>query len=305
MNFLKKIILTAVAITSTMQIEISASPNNIHAPIYHPDGNMAWTGYETSPFHYDNYSIVWAGLKNPKSLISYKSGEKAWEGFFYRDFPYHASLRTVYHLNGKKAWGGASASELFCDKECSVYHDNGERAWRGVLGNECFLTYMRSTLYYNNGVMAWRGGIKKDFFYTDTKNAYIYHTNGGIAWRGGFAKDGGSEYSNGIYYSSGELAWSGKPTDPIYDKAGNITTGRADFITLDLGNCSTLHVHSNGFMQFFLGLGNSSSLIFTNNYCDPELLIALDYPAYVLIFNPHSSKKPARFVAYNKTFLIK
>ncbi|HRD55286.1 MAG TPA: hypothetical protein PLC42_02705, partial [Parachlamydiaceae bacterium] len=180
----------------------------------------------------------------------------------------------------------------------------GQKAWGGLFKEECFFSTHSCTVYYNNGMTLWRGGFKKDYPYMDTKTTYVYHSNGALAWRGGFAKDSYSEYSNAVYYKGGELAWSGRPTDPLYDPAGNIITGRTDSITLDLGNCSTLHVHSNGFMQLFVGLGNSSSLIFTNNNDDPELLMALDYPAYVLIFNPRSSDKPARFIAYNKTFLV-
>ncbi|HRD55285.1 MAG TPA: hypothetical protein PLC42_02700, partial [Parachlamydiaceae bacterium] len=121
MNMLKKSLVAVSLVAGTFNL--TAFPNqNIHAPIYHPDGHMAWNGNEYAPFYYDNYSIVWAGLKNPRSLFSYKNGSKVWDGFLYRDYTYNSSLTTIYHMNGQKAWGGMSRKDSFYDSTCAIYH---------------------------------------------------------------------------------------------------------------------------------------------------------------------------------------
>lgn len=280
----------------------SSQAEKIYAPIFHPNGYMAWTGNVNAPFYYENYSVVWNGLKNPHSLFSYKNGQKLWEGILYNECGYNKDSAVVYHMNGKKAWAGASYDDSFFGRNLStIYHDNGQKAWGGCLANETF-TYKNSTVYHDNGQQMWQGASRNDLSYK-YEPSYIYHANGSVAWRGGFTKDGGGMYSCGVYYSNGALAWSGEPTDPIYDQFGNISTGRATSIALDLGNCSSIHVDSNGFMRLFVGLGNSSSLIFTNQDQNPDLLMALDYPAYCLIFSPRTGKTP-RFVAFDRTFPV-
>lgn len=272
-----------------------------YPPIYHLNGSIAWTGDEFSSFYHDNYSLAWNGFKDPKSPFSFKDGQKVWDGLLYHECGYFSDS-SVYHLNGVKAWGGASVDDsYFPYKLSAIFHDNGQKAWGGFLHKDCFYPYSNCIVYHSNGNIAWHGAKPSELIYSYLR-ATFYHTNGMPAWKGAFAQEGVGIEACGLYYDNGQLAWSGRTTDPIYDMHGNITTGRAESINLALGDDSFLQVHSNGTMFFFLSLGNEGFLRFSNKDDNPELWITIG-PGYRLIFSPRTAN-PAKLQVYDKFFVI-
>jgi len=273
-----------------------------HNPIYHPNGCIAWTGNEYSPFYHDNYSIAWEGLQNPHSLFSYKSGQKVWDGFLYKECGYDSSYASVYHLNGTIAWKGTSRNDCYYSYDsCSVFHDNGQKAWGGNLYQDCRFLTTHCIVYHNNGNVAWNGAMWEELYYANSGSNF-YHINGSLAWGGAFAKNGADIQSCGVFYDNGQLAWGGKTTDPIYDMNGIVITGRSDSIQLSLGDSSLLQVHANGTMFLYLSLGNDRVLKFSNLSEHTELWMLMG-PGIRLIFSPISGNF-ARFQVYDNMFVI-
>jgi|GEM_PF-3487456 len=273
-----------------------------YEPIYHRNGSLAWTGNEYVPFYHDNYSIAWEGLQNPNSLFSYKTGQKVWDGFLYKECGYDSSCASVFHLNGTIAWKGTSCNDCYYSYDtCSVFHDNGQKAWGGNLYRDCRFLTTQCIVYHNNGNVAWNGAIQEELYYLSSRSNF-YHMNGSLAWGGAFAKDGADIKSCGLFYENGELAWGGKTTDPIYDMYGNVTTGRSDSIQLCLGDSSLLQVHANGTMFLYLSLGNECVLKFSNLSEHTELWMSMG-PGIRLIFSPNSGNF-ARFQVYDNMFVI-
>jgi hypothetical protein len=101
------------------------------APIYHPNGVLAWDGTsqesrynEEHAFYHSNGGLAWGGVKQ----VRYSSGS----GGLYEDGKF-------YHSNGELAWGGVKqvnysgySEGLYEDGR--IYYSNGTLAWNGLKG---------------------------------------------------------------------------------------------------------------------------------------------------------------------------
>jgi hypothetical protein len=268
--------------------------------IYHRNGALAWNYDVFSPFFHNNAKIAWNGVNHPKTRdFSYETEVVAWKGYTYKEYP--RSSR-VFDRNGNKIWDGASYKELYFSCEPStIYHSNNQIAWKGALYKDPYFSIDPCVLYHSNGKVAWQGASANETYFSDEPCTF-YHSNGAVAWRGSFASKKSNPYSSGLYYDNGQLAWSGKQNDPLYNEKGGIINAETEAFGLPLGEESWLHVFSNGTWLFNLALGEANYLQFSNKNDNPVLLVNLG-PGYYLKFFPHSGNKPI-FSCYDLEFKI-
>ena len=248
--------------------------------MYHANGSLIWDGDQRSPFYHDNGEIAWLGPKKTERHFHYDNGQIAWRGGLYKDTFLSYESCSVYHKNGNLVWKGGPYNEPYnitCNNS-TVYHSNGEMAWRGGTYADTTMTYSPCALYYSNGKLAWKGAtsIQSPYSYGPST---VYHSDGSVAWRGYFAKDNSKVYACGLYYENGQLAWSGKSGDPLYDKEGNIQAKAVAEVELALGDNSWLYVSASRVRIMYLSIGDGSHLIFSSQDEKPVLAInlGLDY----------------------------
>lgn len=215
--------------------------------------------------------VVWGVKETKSSCLLHTNGRLAWSGV--RQGKYYDPAHAFYHAQGGMAWDGIKRTRNSWDEASekgAFYHANGGIAWGGIPQklNSWGEAHNEGVFFHANGKIAWSGIPQKLNTWSETRSdAFFYHSNGALGWGGlPLAKDRTESY---LYHDNGRIAWD---KNGVYDSAGRLMAGYADYVWLFLGEDSWLYVERDGTFTFVLSLGEGYSLQATSNAVNLNVL---------------------------------